>query len=347
MGRKRISNFIFIFLLILIFLVGCTNQSLTNNQRVTYNYGVIYTSNIENISSILLYTDDWKEVKKIDLKVGGLQQITQFGDNIYIPVLGIPNKPDHRILVFNTKNESIHYINTKSFPLKATVSGNYLYVIHNTRMNEGMITKINLTNNQIINSLSLQSVPREIIATEENVFVISDNPAIKKQTIYQLDKNLTKLAAIVNPYTAYPTDVMNINNKLLIMNVAKNDFSGPIDKYTELDLKNNEITLVSLKSLAPHKIFKVNDKLIISHYDPPANTGNEVSVIDVQGENEKIYDLKNTLYRTKINSSKLISINNSMAYEYNIKTFDFVNKYRLRNDSNKIISDFFVNNNKE
>ncbi|MFX0561089.1 hypothetical protein TEPIDINF_002549 [Tepidibacillus infernus] len=146
---------------LLIVSLGCTQQS--NNNILSFKYGVIFTSNLYNKSKIVLFSQNWDVVEEINLDIGGLQKEKIYKENLYVPVTGIPSEPGNK-----------RYIKTKKLPIKLVVKDNFLYVIHNTSIDSGLLTKINIKNNNIIKEKRLSGVLREIAIANDKINVIAD-----------------------------------------------------------------------------------------------------------------------------------------------------------------------------
>lgn len=157
---------------LLIVSLGCTQQS--NNNILSFKYGVIFTSNLYNKSKIVLFSQNWDVVEEINLDIGGLQKEKIYKENLYVPVTGIPSEPGNKILEFNMKTGNKRYIKTKKLPIKLVVKDNFLYVIHNTSIDSGLLTKINIKNNNIIKEKRLSGVLREIAIANDKINVIAD-----------------------------------------------------------------------------------------------------------------------------------------------------------------------------
>lgn len=100
---------------LLIVSLGCTQQS--NNNILSFKYGVIFTSNLYNKSKIVLFSQNWDVVEEINLDIGGLQKGKIYKENLYVPVTGIPSEPGNKILEFNMKTGNKRYIKTKNCQL--------------------------------------------------------------------------------------------------------------------------------------------------------------------------------------------------------------------------------------
>lgn len=326
---------------LLIVSLGCTQQS--NNNILSFKYGVIFTSNLYNKSKIVLFSQNWDVVEEINLDIGGLQKGKIYKENLYVPVTGIPSEPGNKILEFNMKTGNKRYIKTKKLPIKLVVKDNFLYVIHNTSIDSGLLTKINIKNNNIIKEKRLSGVLREIAIANDKINVIADDPVSKNQNIYELDENLNEINIEPNKFTAFPTDSLYFNGMLLIINNAKYDFLGPTNKIVAFKSKNSSLELVKLKEEAPYQIFKNDDNIIITHYDFPTRSGNKVTVLNNELNQKKVYYLKNDLYLSHMGDNVLYSLDhNYKLYQYNINDFALLSEYQLKKIKGMVIADFFV-----
>ncbi len=333
-------NFLIVFILFLI-VTGCTEHS-NNNNTSSFKYGVIYTSNLKQKSQIILYSKNWNIVKEINLNFGGLKKGEVYAEKLYIPVTGIPKKPGDKILEFDLKTGNIRYINTKKMPTKLVATDDFLYVIHNTRVNSGLLTKINLKSNSIIKETLLTGVLGEVSVTNNKVYVIADAPDTKRQYIHELDKNLDKINTKKNVYTAFPTDSLYFNNKLLIINNAKYDFSAPTSNIVALNNNTSTLELIKLKEVAPYQVFKNKDNIIITHYDFPTRSGSMVTVLNKELNQINEYNLKNDLFLSHIGDNALYSFNNYNLYKYDIDDFKLLKEIQLKKIEGMVITDFFI-----
>lgn len=338
----------------MLFLSSCSFRvSESVSPTEAFNYGVIYTSNLDNKSEIVLLSENWEVSKKISLKVGGLgtglQKATIYKNKLYIPVIGVPSNPDRRILEFDLDSASIRYLRAENFPIALEVDNDFLYVIHNSNIDEGVLAKVDIKKNIIIKKIKLKGVLREVTISNDHVYVMGDHVQSGGQTIYEVSKSLNKIKVIKNQYTAFPIDSAIIGNELLIMNNSKVDFSGPVDAYTVLNIKTHNLSLVKLTEIAPYQLFDVGRNFIITHYFFPRNSGTKVTVIDKQTKRQKSYSLENNLYQSMIKNNKFYSIGTHKGergipknvYEYDLENFKLLQVHELTKEKNMVISNIF------
>lgn len=336
------KGFLYIYSLLLIIglSAACSNDQSKLQADV---YGIIYSSNTSPKSLIQFYSKDWKETKRVPLNVGGIQQSVINNGKLYAPVLGTPTSPQNKIIEYDFKKDIVKYIKTEAFPVKLKVKDNFLYVLHNTNISSGTITKISLKTNKTIKQTVVKGTVKDIAISDNKVFVTADNVRENKQTIYILNQDLILKDDVINNKTAFTTDTAIINQKLYLMNVAKNDFSNPTDLLTIFNIKTKKIKVNKLKSPAPYQMLVTNNKLLVTHYNPPADSGNQISVIDKKTNEMNNITLKNNLFKSIVNKNSFISVDSKgTVYEYNLKNFKLKNKYKLNLKNDMVITDLFL-----
>jgi hypothetical protein len=329
--------------------IGKQLKSPTEN----FKYGIIYTSNFDEKSEIVLMSKNWEVTKKISLKVGGLgtglKKATIYKNKLYTPIIGSPSNPDRRIIEFDLDSASIRYLRTESSPVALKVDNNFLYVVHNSDIDESILAQIDIKKNTIIKKIKLKGVLREIITSSDRIYIMGDHIQSGGQTIYEVSKSLDKIKVIKNQYTAFPIDSAIIGNELLVMNNSKVDFSGPVDAYTILNIKTHNLSLIKLTEAAPYQLFDTGRNLIITHYFPPGNSGTKVTVIDKQTKRQKSYSLENNLYQSMIKDNKFYSTGTRKGergipknvYKYDLENFKLIQVYELTKEKDMVISNIF------
>lgn len=333
-----------LYLLIFILLFTGCSQLTDSVEKLDYKYGVILTSNIHNESEIVFYGENGTYKKSIKLDVGGLREFRKYKDKLYIPVLGIPSKPNNKIVELDINNLTIRYLTTENLPVKVVVKDRYLYSIHNSSLDSGYITKLDIEDNRIVSKKKIMGVPREINASDDYVYAITDDPKGHEQRIYKLDFDLNEVKQLSNKITAFPTDSIFIKDSLILVNVAKNDFTGPTNQLFMINTSTYQSKALQLKERAPYKIYKTSEKQLIIHYDPPVSSGDKISVID-NDNNQRVYQLQNNLFRTKLSEDKLFSIELGKLYKYSLNNFNLEKTFEMETPKDMVIVDFFVKDN--
>ena len=342
-------------LLPMLFMSSCSSTvSEPTSPTKAFKYGVIYTSNLDSKSEIVLLSENWEVSKKISLNVGGLgsglQKATIHKNKLYVRVLGASSNSDRQILEFDLDSASIRYLKAENFPVALEVDNDFLYVVHNSGADEGVLAQVDIKKNVIIKKIKLKGVLREITISNDHLYVMGDHIQSGGQTIHEVSKSLDKIKAIKNQYTAFPIDSAIIGNELLIMNNAKADSSGPVDAYTVLNIKTHNLSLLKLTEVAPHQIFDVGRNFIITHYSFPRNSGTKVTVIDKQTKRQKSYSLENNLYQSMIKNNKFYSVGTPKGergiprnvYEYDLENFKLLRVHELTKQKDMVISNIFA-----
>ncbi|WP_201024165.1 hypothetical protein, partial [Tepidibacillus decaturensis] len=189
----------------------------------------------------------------------------------------------------------------------------------------------------------LDGVLRGIASAKDEIFVFADNPFRKEQSIYELDKDLNEMKIRINKQTAFHTDSLYFNGKFLIINNAKNDYSGPTNKIFLLENQNASMNIINLTENAPYQIFRNNDNIVVAHYDFPTRSGKKVTVWDNELNFKKGYELKNNLYLSHMNDNIFYSLDVDYdLYQYDSNDFTLLSINRLKKINGMVISDFFV-----
>ena len=150
---------------------------------------VIYTSNLDNKSEIVLLSENWEVSKKISLKVGGLgailQKVTIYKNKLYVPATGIPSNSDEQILEFDLDSTSIRYLKAENFPIDLEVDNDFLYVIHNSGLDEGVLAQVDIKKNIIIKKLNSKEFYEKLLYLMttfmlwEIIFSLEDKQSMK------------------------------------------------------------------------------------------------------------------------------------------------------------------------
>jgi hypothetical protein len=339
----KTEKFIHIFLTIAIcvFVTACSDKN-DNNASNSYRFGVLYTSNINSKSEIKLFTPDWKLVKTISLDVGGINTAYKYKDIIYMPITGTPTNPESRILIFNLKTLNTSYVKTLDLPMKISVDENFAYVIHNSTMTSGILTKIDLNKNKIVKRLELKGFPRDVRIVKNNIYVISDNIMKKSQTIYKINKQLDKPVMIYNNLTSVANDSLFINGNLYIMNMSNKDHTGPTDQLTIINPSSKKLQMVQLKTTSPYQIFDLGSEKAVIHFDPIAMANATVSILDSNNITKEQFDLKKLAYKSHIYNNFLYTTDLNKINIYDMKKFELQTSNQLPIDKNMVVVDFFA-----
>ena len=319
-----------------------TSCSSSTNKNETSKYGVIYSSVSEPKSTIQFYSDKWEKGDNIQLDVGGVQESIEYEGKLYAPVVGTPSSPNDKILQYDIENRKVNYIKTEPFPVKLKAKKNFLYVLHNTNLKNGTLAKINLKDNEIIKKKTIKGTIKDLNITDNKIYVTADNVRKENQTVFVMNLDLDIQNEIINNETAFTTDTAIINQTLYLMNVAKNDFSNPTNQLTEVDIENEKLKTSTLKNPAPYQVITSKDKLFITHYNPPSDSGNHISVIDIATNEVREFTLENKPYKSIISNNSFISMDsNGTIYEYDLKKFKLKKTQKLKMEKGMIITDFF------
>ena len=152
-------------LLPMLFMSSCSSTvSEPTSPTKAFKYGVIYTSNLDSKSEIVLLSENWEVSKKISLNVGGLgsglQKATIHKNKLYVRVLGASSNSDRQILEFDLDSASIRYLKAENFPVALEVDNDFLYVVHNSGADEGVLAQVDIKKNVIIKKIKLKGVLR-------------------------------------------------------------------------------------------------------------------------------------------------------------------------------------------
>ncbi|MGG1574571.1 hypothetical protein [Fictibacillus sp. NRS-1165] len=339
--------FFIIILSLCLLLSGCKqmgsiSKSNGETKENTFEYGIVSTSFIKNESRITLLSKSFDKREDIDIKYGGLQKGKKYGDNYFAPVVGTPNSMQNRIVKFNMESRKVSYIKTLSKPIDLEVEQKYLYVIHNSKINEGKVAKIDLKSNRIIKETSLKGVLKRIAFQGKKLVIASDNVKTQKQVIYTLSDKLKTLNESKNEYTAFPTDILSSNDKLFLINNAKSDFSGPTDLILQYNDSSQKIKPIRLSKNAPWEMLKYKGSYFVTHYDFVTKHGRDITVLNSNEQSGKTYRLKNDPVRSTIKDDHLFSIDSKGIYEYDLKNLKLLSKGKVSIPDQPLI-DFFIN----
>ncbi|WP_322904104.1 hypothetical protein [Paenibacillus campi] len=289
-----------------------------------------------------MYSSNWKYEHSISIHSGGLGEGKQYGNSIYIPITGIPSHIGNQILKFDTEKSKISYIDTLDYPVDLVKDTDFLYIIHNSNMDYGIVTKIDIAHNKIVAQKKVSGVLRKIDFFDNNLYIFSDHVKEKKQSIEKLDLYLNIEAELANLETGFAVDTHYYNNKYFIVNNAKRDFQQPANSLSYLNLENKKLEQIPLSFLAPFQAFSYKNKLILTQYNIPQNTGFIVNVINEQLQQKK-YTLKNVLFRSTVQNHYFYSTDQKNMYMYDIdKNFLLLATYPLAGDRDLSVSDFFI-----
>lgn len=103
----------------------------------------------------------------------------------------------------------------------------------------------------------------------------------------------------------------------------------PTGKIIKINEETYAIEEIGSSYIWPHAIYRYDDKLIVTHHDPVAAEGSEVSVIDPDGK-EKMIDLKVPLEATAMMGDRFIVANSKGVYQYELPSFKLLNSYPLQ-----------------
>ncbi|WP_440603931.1 hypothetical protein [Bacillus sp. GB_SG_008] len=256
-------------------------------------------------------------------------------------ITGTPTKIDNRVLVLNLETLETTYIKTEELPINLSINGDFGYVIHNSDLTSGIITKIDLRNDKIVKQLELPGNPRNITINEDGVYVIADNVEEKSQTIYWIDKQLNSTTPIHNEFTSVPNDSAIIDGNLYIMNMSNKDLTGPTNRLTWVDSSSREIKLAELNEPSPYQIFNIGSERVIIHFDPISASGGSVSVLDSDNNTKKHYKLKNLPFKSHVYGDLLYTTDLKKLYIYDLNEFRLQESHELPVDEDMVMVDFF------
>ncbi|MEE6453236.1 hypothetical protein RAH41_22030 [Gottfriedia acidiceleris] len=326
-------NILLIF--ILVFALSCSHKKQDNMMAL------IFTSFSKNKSSIKFYNENFQMKKEININYGGIGKGKKYNNHYYLPITGTPFSAQNKILNINLKSNEIRYIDTFSKPIDLVKLNNYLYVIHNSELRKGKVSKINLKNNKIVKEISLKGVLKKIACINDEIVVVGDDVEGLKQKIYFLTTNLKTKNKIVNEKTAFPTDIALNGSLIYVINNAKNDFSGPTNQIIQIDKKTKKSKLVELNFLGPWEIFFNKRSTYITQYDFSNKTGSRIQIIDESNNTRKLLKLNNDPILSKLDNKHFYSSDNKGMYIYDIQTFKLTHSMTFKDKDHTLI-DFIL-----
>ena len=350
-----LNKYLGIGISLMFLLLGCSNSTeQASEKNVSFKYGIVQTSNLTRESEIVLFSSDWKIKKKIFINAGGLagrfRKFKKYKHKLYIPVMGVPSAPDNRILELDLNNLNIKYFRVRDLPITLDLNDKFLYVTHNSALNYGILSKIDIEKNKIVKEIKLEGLLTEVALANNRIYVMAEDPPSGRQTIYELDESLEQKRVIENKYTAYATDSTIDDNKLLIANISDANKAGPAGAYTQLDLDTRQLSYINLPEVSPSQIFNLGNKLMITHYFFPRSTGNFVTVIDKKSNNKKVFALENKLIQSSVEGNRFYSLGKALTergisrriYEYDLDSFKLLHVQEIAINNNMVISLFFI-----
>ncbi|CCQ93834.1 exported hypothetical protein [[Clostridium] ultunense Esp] len=342
---KKTYGWIILFLTFSLILGCASDQSLTPG---TYSFGVTFTHNLREESEIRFYSEEGSLVKKISINHGGLKEGKVYQNKLYIPVTGVPKAIDHKVLEVDLETFHIRYLDTDVLPVSLAVDDQYVYVLHNSKLKTGSLTKINIKENRIEKKIELEGQFGwgRIYVDKDDVFVAVDQVFEKRQIIYKLNKNLELKGQIINKQYSAPTDMRVIDGTLYLITRSKRDplewrITGPANQLIEVKLNQfDKLIMESLNTPSPHRIFESDDQILITHDRIP--TGSKITMIDKKTREQKTVTVTDQLPVCTVKDNKLYGISDFQFSLYEMDDFKKIKTYDLNPKKEYQVVDLFV-----
>jgi len=112
------------------------------------------------------------------------------------------------------------------------------------------------------------------------------------------------------------------------------------------NIQTKQIENIALQADSPFQLLPYGDKLLITHNFPVTREGNQITVFDLETEEQQLVTLQSNLYQAAIYNDKLYATDAERMYVYELADFSLTNSadIHLHKDSNPYmyVANFFV-----
>lgn len=332
--EKKVDKLIFrIFLLVLIayvaFYIWHTYKAQTKPKfSADYKFGVIQTTEDENISYITYYNKDMKKgyTQKIQNgQVGDSFEAPQVNSqNVYMLAKGKKDSAnEEKIIAVNTKTSKKTSYNVKQTGItNYRVDSKHIYTAATT--NSELVISQYTKSSKKTKEVNLKDVTLDCFKVyNEKLYVIVTPVTDKKATKSMLKiidtKTMKEISSIdLSIYPGKKTDLALVNTELYFTYQpieGSQNSTGGLGIYN-LVTKKVEKADISLDQ--PDQLFNSNNKFIVSSY-----SNNKVSVLDYVNGTTKTYELETTPKLSKVTDTYFYYMDDSKVYRYKIYDFSF------------------------
>ena len=111
---------------------------------------------------------------------------------------------------------------------------------------------------------------------------------------------------------------------------------------SKLNMTDGDITNIGLYGNYLNQIKTYKNFLLISHYNIQTKLGNQLTVLNLNTNEQKIIPFIHNLKQIQVKNDKLYAVDGNNMYIYNASNFKLINKFEIRTDkTNYRISSFF------
>lgn len=338
-------------IMLLTILTGCGRKESTISKE--YDFGVVYTSTVNEESNISTYTDSGDYVETAKINVGGVN-LANFSkrtitnkDKVYytMPVLG--NKSQDFIIELNKKDLSYSKIQNcdKRGATSFDVDDTYAY-LGISSLSETNLSKVKIDNNNAENQISIEG--QCIYLFEDNDYIytfnVINNDTLNYINLFQLNKSdFSVVNTIKIDNSLFITDAI-IKNNILYALINRDGTDDLSNIMVSIDLESKEIESIEMPFNNLNNMYSIDNYLYIieGSYTNSEITQNRVCRFDINTKDIQVFNTKNPHTLTVINNDKLYSTDGANMYIYDIKNgFNLLNNFELIIDEDMVLSAIF------
>lgn len=305
---------------------------------------IVYSSFEQDSSIITIINKEGKSIFNKNIDIGGVYRIFKDEDNIYIPLTGTYKGLENKIAILNLTNHKLKLIDTNREPIWLGIGEDIIASLGRGSSGNGTVVFFDKNNYNRLGEVKLSGVLKTALIHEGKTYVCSDIVQENKQKLYIIDNNKFSIDKEIDTgHGSFANDMLLVNKKLLIADVANQNISGEGKEMLIYDITNSKTENVVLPNFNPSQLHKINNELLVTHYNPMKNTGHTISILDINKLSMiSSYELDGTLFRTRFSGENLFVMYNNTIDIYKHNQYHNKNSITLPSFENERPRDFIV-----
>lgn len=334
------SIYVFLGILICVILSSCQHKP----ENIGYDVAVVETTSNVKKSKITYYDKELDTVSEDKLHYAELGDIfspeVYHGGEVYFVPRGLMKEHNEKkVISVNQKSGKITEYPIDRINIQTTTADDIFVYAGSNLNNVSYITQYNKSTEKVKEIELPEEYVSLVLCQNKKIYVFSQSTKSDDQSciyIYNEKLKLENKIKIPGLKTNSIYKATFVKNKLLFAVPYSNDTEN--NKIGVLDLNELKLAFVNLKENLPSDIIPYKDSIVVAHSSMVDPKGTKVTVVNLEKNEQKVYDLNTVIWRLAISDKTLYVLG-----ENEISSYDIEHGFNLKDKKTDILSEGIYN----